>query len=266
MTNSTIERTTSRDKGFPSHAKTNSEKDSIAYGKQVASMIESEWFGDSSDFNHFYNNRRQYHKKRLYAAGDQSTEIYKDKMNSSLNGDLSYLNLDFTIVQVVPKYVHLVVNGLQNRSVDVKAESVDVNSVTEREKFINRLKGEMKNKEYISQVQEQSGVDLFENKDLPATEEDADMFISTKYRLNSEIAIEKAIQYEFERNRIDQIRYRVDNDLVALGIGAAKHSYNVNDGIRAEYVDPVDLVYSPTEDRFFSDCTYFGEVRTIVYC
>ena len=55
---------------------------------------------------------------RLYARGEQSIQKYKDEL--SINGDLSYLNLDWTPVPIIPKFVDIVVNGIAERTYDIK--------------------------------------------------------------------------------------------------------------------------------------------------
>ena len=62
-----------------------------------------------------------YHNLRLYARGEQSIKKYKDEL--SINGDLSYLNLDWKPVPIIPKFVDIVVNGIAERAYDIKAFS-----------------------------------------------------------------------------------------------------------------------------------------------
>ena len=50
------------------------------------------------------------------------------------------------------------------------------------------------------------------------------------------------------KNRYDDVRKRVDYDLTVLGIGVAKHEFLPGSGIKIDYVDPANIVYSYTED------------------
>ena len=73
-----------------------------------------------------------------------------------------------------------------------------------------------------------------------------------------------AIQcYVFKRNSYEELKKRIDYDQTVLGISAAKHTFNNTDGIKLDYVDPSNLVYSYTEDPYFEDIYYFGEIRTL---
>ena len=48
-----------------------------------------------------------------------------------------------------------------------------------------------------------------------------------------------------------------------LGIDAVKSSFNKSESIKVEYVDPTNLVYSPTDSPYFDDIYYVGEVKDI---
>ena len=106
---------------FPSQVVSDQEKASLEYGLKVGRAIESEWFKRDSGTNRFYNNQNEFHKLRLYARGEQSIQKYKDEL--SINGDLSYLNLDWKPVPIIPKFVDIVVNGMAERTYDIKAYS-----------------------------------------------------------------------------------------------------------------------------------------------
>ena len=67
----------------------------------------------------------------------------------------------------------------------------------------------------------------------------------------------------FDENRYDDIRKRVDYDLTVLGIGVAKHEFLPGSGVKIDYVDPANIVYSYTEDPNFRDCFYWGEIKTV---
>ena len=63
--------------------------------------------------NRFSQNYNHFHRLRLYARGEQPVQKYKDEL--SINGDLSYLNLDWKPVPVISKFVDIVVNGITEK-------------------------------------------------------------------------------------------------------------------------------------------------------
>ena len=81
------------------------------------------------------------------------------------------------------------------------------------------------------------------------------------YKPGIEIANEIAINTMLKENHYEDIRKRVDRDITTLGIGICKHSFQQGDGIRVEYVDPANVVYSYTEDPYFNDVFYWGELK-----
>ena len=95
--------------------------------------------------NRFNTNQTEFHKLRLYARGEQSIQKYKDEL--SINGDLSYLNLDWKPVPIIPKFVDIVVNGISERTFDVKAFSTDTYGVSKRTEYMERILRDMRAKE-----------------------------------------------------------------------------------------------------------------------
>ena len=249
--------------GFPNQLASDAEKASSEYGLMVGRAIESEWFRKEGGQSRFYNNRDTYHKLRTYAMGEQSVRKYKDEL--AINGDISYLNLDWTPVPIIPKFVDIVVNGISNRLFDVKAEAVDPISSNKKAMYKNRIQTEMRNKEDFEEIGALLGKNMFSTQPdmLPETDDELDLHMKIDYKDDIEIAEEKAIETTLKFNNYELTKRRIDEDATVLGISAIRHSFNRHEGIRAEYVDPADLVYSPTEDPYFDDCYYFGEVKNV---
>jgi hypothetical protein len=249
--------------GFPNQFVPDVEKDSYEYGLRVGHAIESEWFSRDNGTSMYGEIRSEFLKRRLYARGQQPVEKYKNEL--SVNGDLSYLNLDWTPVPIIPKFVDVVVNGIQNRLLDVKVEAVDDLSSLRRQMFRSEMQTDMIGKELLQKVKAETGVDAFNIKEdiVPDSEEELNLYMDLRYKQAVEVAEETAIKTLMELNEYDEVKRRVDEDNVVLGISALKHSFDVHDGVRVEYVDPLNFVYSPTEDPNFRDCYYFGELKSV---
>ena len=248
---------------FPSQVVSDKEKLTEEYGLKVAKAIESEWFTRDSGTNRFYNNQNEFHKLRLYARGEQSIQKYKDEL--SINGDLSYLNLDWKPVPIIPKFVDIVVNGIAERTYDVKAYSQDPYGVAQRTAYMESMLRDMETKELTKFIDESFGISLAENdpNKLPETEEELQLHMQLNYKQAVEIAEEQAINVILDGNQYENIRKRFYYDLTVLGIGAVKNHYTPTEGIKIEYVDPANLVWSYTESPFFDDIYYIGEVKLI---
>ena len=248
---------------FPSQTVSNATKASEPYGLEVGKAIESEWFKRDSGPNKYYANRDQFHRLRLYARGEQSIQKYKDEL--SINGDLSYLNLDWKPVPIIPKFIDIVVNGIAERTYDIKAYSQDPASIQKRTQYIDSLLKDMRTANFSDSVFEEFGINIYENDPdtLPENEEELQLHMQLEYKDAIEIAEEEAISNVMDHNKYDLIKKRLDYDIAVVGMGAVKNEYTNSEGINIKYVDPADLVYSYTESPYFDDIYYIGEIRKV---
>ena len=250
-------------KNFPSQIASDLEKESFEYGLKVARAIENEWFNGDSYSKRYNTYQNQFHQRRLYARGEQAVQKYKDEL--SINGDLSYLNLDWTPVPIIPKFVDIVVNGMSQRTFDVKAYCQDEYGASKRTEYMESVLRDMRTKKVKDNAQELFNMDLYEtDKDeLPDSIEEFELHMQLNYKQAVEIAEEQAINVLLDSSRYDLIRSRVLRDITVIGIGAVKTSFDFSRGATVEYVDPASLVYSKTESPYFEDVYYIGEVKTI---
>ena len=248
---------------FPDQFASDQEKDSFEYGLQVGQAIQYEWFRRDGSLCRYYNQWREFHKLRLYARGEQPVQKYKNEL--AIDGDLSYLNLDWTPVPIIPKFVDIVVNGMSDRLFKVKAYSQDALSQSKRSKYQDMIEGQMVSKDILSIIQDKSGVNPFymDPDELPANDEEMSLYMQLNYKPAIEIAEEEAINTILDENKYLDLRKRVDYDLSVLGIGVMKHEFLKGAGITVSYVDPANIVYSYTEDPYFRDCFYWGEIKTL---
>jgi hypothetical protein len=248
---------------FPSQVASDQEKMSEAYGIQVGRAIQNEWFDGSQGSVRFTSNQDSYHALRLYARGEQPVQKYKDEM--SINGDLSYLNLDWKPVPILSKFVDIVVNGIADRSFDVRAYSQDPYGVEKRTAYMDSIIRDMQSQELNNYAAEAFGVNLYENDPLtlPGSKEELELHMQLSYKQGIEIAEEVAINTLFDGNKFDLTKRRVYYDLTTIGIGAIKNTFSEAEGVLIDYVDPVNLVYSYTESPYFEDIYYVGEVKSI---
>ena len=249
--------------GFPSQFVSDSEKKTSEFGLQIGQAIQYEWFRKDGGQCRYYSQGKDFHRLRLYARGEQPTGKYKNEL--SVDGDLSYLNLDWTPVPIIPKFVDLVVNGMQDRLFSVKAYSQDAISQSRRSQYQQMIEGEMLARPLLNIIQEKKGIDPFtvDQAELPESDEELKLYMQLNYKPAIEIAEEEAINTLFESNKYIDIRKQLDYDLTVLGISCAKHEFQDGDGVKISYVDPANIVYSYTEDPHFKDCFYWGEIKTL---
>ena len=250
---------------FPSQVVPDAEKATIEYGLRVGRAIENEWFrNDRGWYDRYNTNYNNFHRLRLYARGEQSVQKYKDEL--SINGDLSYLNLDWKPVPVIPKFVDIVVNGMSQRNYEIKAYAQDPTSTKQRTEYAENMLIDINAREFIEKAKQLTGIDVFFNKDranAPENQEELDIHMQMNYKQSVEIAEEELINNVLDKNKYDLVRRRLLYDLTILGIACTKTNWNRSEGITVDYVDPACLVYSYTEDPNFEDIYYVGEVKSI---
>jgi len=255
---------TNYNSSFPDQVVPDAVKNSYDYGLQVAQAIENEWFSQDYSGERYLQNFQNFHRLRLYARGEQPIQKYKDEL--SINGDLSYLNLDWKIVPILPKFVDIVVNGMTDKGYEIKSFATDPFAVKERTDFAFNALRDIVNKEAIEQYNTVTGQNFFKSSQpdqLPASQEELDLYLQLNYKQSIEIAEEELISNVFDYNKYDETKKRLSYDLAVLGIAASKTNFNLSEGVTVDYVDPASMVYSYTEDPNFNDIYYVGEVKNL---
>ena len=257
---------TNSNSAFPSQVVPDAEKASWEYGSQVASAIETEWFNQGrTNGNRYLTSFNNYHFLRLYARGEQPVQKYKDEL--SINGDLSYLNLDWKPVPVISKFVDIVVNGISNKQFEIKAFAQDPSSVKKRTEHADAIAKDMFAHKQLQKMKDMFGIDASRSSvppdQMPETMEELELHMQLSYKQAIEIAEEEAITTTLAKNKWELTKRRLNQDLVTCGIACAKTTFNKANGIEIDYVDPAYVIYSYTEDPNFEDIYYVGEVKSI---
>ena len=251
---------------FPSQMVSEEEKRTLDYGLLVGQAIEYEWFrGGRVNGSRWNTGFQNFHNLRLYARGEQNVQKYKDEL--SINGDLSYLNLDWKPVPIIPKFVDIVVNGINSKNYEIKAFAQDPYSLKQRSTYLSNVAKDMYAKDIIAQAERNTGVSFKQSsvatKELPRTREELELHMQLSYKQGVEIAEEEVIDNVLAFNKYDLVNRRLTEDIVIIGIGALKTSFNKSNGVVVDYVDPANLVYSYTNDPNFEDIWYVGEIKSL---
>jgi hypothetical protein len=208
-----------------------------------------------------------FERSRDYANGTQDTNIYK-KLLRSLNpndGDGSLMNLDYTPVPILPKFVRVVVNKILSRNPYPNLEAVDPLSSSEKNNKKRRVEIQVEAKKQLQQLKENTGMVIGDDPDkLPDSLEEAEILLGTNVKTDAEIAAQIGTNMTLSWNSFnDNILRRCVNDLVSLGMSVVKRTNDPNEGIKTDYVDPARFIHSYTEDPGFNDMIYAGHIKTI---
>jgi hypothetical protein len=256
---------TSTNSSFPSQVVPVAEKLSWEYGLKVGQAIEYEWFrGGRINSGKWHTGYQNFNRLRLYARGEQSVQKYKDEL--SINGDLSYLNLDWKPVPIIPKFVDIVVNGISAKDYDIKAFAQDPFSTKQRTNYANSIMRDMMSKPLLDSIKQNLGVDIYSSLDpanLPQNKEELEVHMQLNYKQSVEIAEEEVINNVLDFNKYELTKKRLVEDIVTIGVGAVKTSFNKSEGVVIDYVNPANMVWSYTNDPNFQDIYYVGEIKSI---
>ena len=155
--------------------------------------------GNGTRFATSYN---RFHSLRLYARGEQSVQKYKDEL--AINGDMSYLNLDWKPVPVISKFVDIVANGMNNKVYEIKAYAQDPVSLKKRTDYATAILEDMMARPYLNELQQTLGVNEFQTdpNELPESEDELDLHMQLSYKEAVEIAEEEVINNTLEKKSI----------------------------------------------------------------
>ena len=245
--------------GYPSPFVPQEEKAKKEYGLEYFKKMYSEWGGKNT--NNQDERRRRYEKIRSYADGIQDVSKYKDLLD--VEGDTSYLNLDWSPVSIVPKFVDVIVGGIVNQEHDIICKATDPISLRQRKKDEYRYYSNMINNDFYKRISQSLGKDVTPKGFTPESNDELDIYMNLDYKQSLEISVEQGLKYIMDRNDFEETRKRVIRDLVVLGIGALKTSIDTQEGVKVRYVDPVNLVTSHSSKPDFTGIQHAGEVYNI---
>ena len=249
---------------FPDQVVPEAEKMTYKYGLAVGNAIEQEWFRNSTGANRFVNNFENFNLLKLYARGEQPIQKYKDEL--AINGDLSYLNLDWKPIPVLSKFVDIVVNGMTSKGYKIKTFASDPFATKQRTDFAFNAIRDMQNRESIEELAKLTGKNFYASakpEELPNNPEELDLYMQLDYKQSIEIAEEEVINNILSYNKYDEVKKQLAYDLTVLGLSCVKTSFNLSEGVTVDYVNPANIVYSYTDDPNFEDIYYVGEVKNM---
>lgn len=238
------------------------EKETDEYGLKMGKLIEYEWFYIKSDGanNNYADKRLKFDKLRRYARGEHSTDLHKKLITDGTDGE-SYTNYDWRPIQILPKFIKLVVNQMLERLYEIDAQAVDGISQGLRDEYKEILERAMVNKPMLEDAKNIFNLDLMPDEDIPESSEELDLHMKLGYKPSIEIAMEEALKYTLELNEYDEIQKTLLRDLVEIGVCALHHKTDPVKGIVIETVDPADMVWSYPTKSNFSNVYYYGYVK-----
>jgi hypothetical protein len=246
-------------RSYPDPLASESVKASKEYGMRYFQAMYRDWAGENEVS--LEQRRMRWQLARNYAGGKQSTEKYKDLLQ--VEGDESYLNLDWSVVPIIPKFVDIVVNSLTNAEYNIKATAIDSVATDKRKADELAIRIGNLNADFYKEIETLTGMPMSGNKEeRPTNNEEIDLFMQLTYKQAAEIAIEQGLTLAMTINDWTELSRRVIRDLAVIGIGAVKTELD-HRGVILRYVDPMYLVTSYSERPDYTDLSHAGEIRRV---
>ena len=245
--------------GYPTLFSTNEEKNTKEYGLQYLKKMYSDW-KNNTDLN-YQDRKRQFEKLRSYAEGTQSVAKYKDLLDVA--GDTSYMNIDWTPVSIVPKFVDVVCGGMVNQEFKVRANAIDRMSLDKRKDDAKELFADMMTKNLRANVSKTTGMNFNKQGFLPETMEEIELFMQMNYKQAQEISLENGIEFVLQQNDFNELKTRLVRDLVVIGTSSVKTYIDPSHGIKIKYVNPNNLITSYSDSPDYKNIQHAGEIYTI---
>jgi hypothetical protein len=245
--------------GYPTVFATNEEKGTKEYGLQYFKTMYSDW-KNNTDLA-YQDRKRSFSRMRSYAEGTQSVAKYKDLLD--VEGDSSYMNIDWTPVSIIPKFVDVICGDMTNREFAIKANAIDKLSINEKSKATRELIADMMNAPLRREVSKISGIDYNKQGHIPENMEEIALFMSLNYKQAHELSMEKGIEFILQQNDFDEIKKKCIRDLVVVGTAGLKTYIDPSEGIKIKYVDPTNLITSHSQSSDYRSIQHAGEIYTV---
>jgi hypothetical protein len=244
---------------FPSDFAPRKTKESDKYGKEYAKAIDSEWRRTEMDIRG--GRRQKFIENNQYATGTQPIQKYIDQIS---DGDTSNLNLNFSPLSIIPKFVDVIVNDIYDRKYNVNVKALDPVAQSKRDKERQAQIRKVKNKGFMQEFlkanpKAEQFVELTEMDSI----EEVDLYMELQYKMALEAAFEKGIDQILSSNDYDVIRKKTIRDLVVNGIAIQRRYFDPNSGISVRSVQPENFVHSYTQYNDMRDCTYMAEYKVM---
>lgn len=203
---------------------------------------------------------------RLYAAGKQPIDQYKELMGVRKRKgkrDPSWLNLDWSILSVMPRIKAVVKNKILSQPYEIMIKAVDQVSVTAERRRRAEIIDYMANKPFYDEATQNMSVERvspFEpGEPVPENSREVDMYLEMFPK--NRMAMEMLDQIDMAMMLSDwkQIKEDLVDNAFDVGIAGTKVYIDNRGVIRIRSVVPERLITNACQKKDFSDLIRIGE-------
>lgn len=242
---------------FPSPFYPKEVKASNDYGIQYAKSLFAVFAGKDQQL---LNNRKQriQYLRRLRMGLQHSHEFLDLAKDDDAN---TYANLDLAPPSVIPKFTEILVNKILRQDYYVKLTASDSHSLKVKQAFKEEAIKRIFIYHTLKNVAAENGIDAEPVPPPFATPDDLEVHMMSDFKLSTEIASEKGVDFIMNsQHDYQEILRNVLNDLVTADLACTKTDYCSDGSVKLRWVDVENVVYSFSNEGDFRKIQHAGEL------
>lgn len=238
------------------HLSNPSQKRKKEYGLKVAQGVFNS--ADRNSDGYYGKRYKQWRANREFSYGINSMKEFMDLMR--IEGNNSFINIDWTPIKIAPKFVEILLGGFMNRSEVPIVKATDDISMSQKEIEKQEAMFRMKNKDKIQLLEQELGEQIESQKFIPEDEDDLALYFDLEYRLPEEILFQQRIRKVLTDNDYNVLKRSLIRDIIDVNFAATKLLYDSNGNIKIMRCKPENMIYNVFESDNGKDVSYIGEV------
>ena len=248
---------------FPSHLLDPREKNR----EWIMQFAKAAWssFENDTPREIFYHSRFRYELNKQYAMGNQSINKYRPLMGIDEQTKESWLNIDWSVIPIVPKFRRIALGKLAKVDYNIVATPIDALANDDIENYFAEARAKIIMREEAKKV----APELLEAPVLQLSPNEAkdleELEMQMKYTFKHHMAIEaeQGIKLVLEQNEIEKMREKIREDLFDFGVAGYKEYIDSNGAVRVRSINPRNIIINHCKTNDFRDAAYVGEVIEI---
>lgn len=249
--------------GFPSHLVPPQQKDR-SWCLEYCKSFDREFSNGSGRMLRYM--QQDYEKYRSYARGQQAIDQYKEMLGYTKRkgkNSMTWRNLDWNVVPVVPTLVQMVINKVLSQQKDILITAIDPVSQNEQRFRRNQILTYMTNQTLIQQVEKEFGLSVENPIDqgmpMPANQQEVEMLMQMYPKDRYIMETYDQIEQVFNLNNMRQIWFDIVTDLMEVGTAGTKVDIDQTGIIKVRRVIPERVITNHIVQADFSDISRVAE-------
>lgn len=236
-------------------------KKDAGWGKKFCEAIYAAWLNDRCGIP--FSSVEEMFELRRYGAGNQDIGKYQKILlsESDAGEQEGYLNINWDIFSVMPKFKHVVRGIFEEQEHAIVATAIDPKSINDKKLIVLKKWFKSRYKDTINQVRSLSGAEPL-NEWLPESAEELDLFQTMGgLRLSKEMEIEMALNYTLYISDWQEVKRKMIDDFTDINCAALKdYTDPYTKKAKIRYVDPVNLIMQYSRHWDHRNSEFAGEI------